>query len=88
MENNWGESMTELIGKVVKELVHVFDVLSVKILENRKRIMALETRIKELENKWSQKNVNSEIIKYMVFHISDTLMLMQMELDVHLNHGK
>ena len=43
--------MTELIGKVVKELGHVFDVLSVKILENRKRIMALETRIKELENK-------------------------------------
>jgi len=43
--------MTELIGKVVKELGHVFDVLSVKILENRKRIMALETRIKEMENK-------------------------------------
>ena len=43
--------MTELIGKVVKELGHVVDVLSVKILENRKRIMALETRIKEMENK-------------------------------------
>jgi BMFP domain-containing protein YqiC len=43
--------MRELIGKVIKELGHVFDVLSVKILENRKRIMALETRIKELENK-------------------------------------
>ena len=43
--------MSELIGKVIKELEHVFDVLSVKILENRKRIMALETRIKELENK-------------------------------------
>ena len=43
--------MRELIGKVVKELGHVFDVLSVKILENRKRIMALETRIKEMENK-------------------------------------
>ena len=43
--------MTELIGKVIKELGHVFDVLSVKILENRKRIMALETRIKEMENK-------------------------------------
>ena len=42
--------MTELIGKVVKELEHVFDVLSVKILENRKRIMALETRIKEIED--------------------------------------
>jgi len=24
----------------------------------------------------------------MAIHISDTLMLMQMELDVHLNHGK
>ena len=43
--------MRELIGKVIKALGHVFDVLSVKILENRKRIMALETRIKELENK-------------------------------------
>ena len=29
--------MRELIGKVIKELGHVFDVLSVKILENRKR---------------------------------------------------
>jgi|TARA_R110000751_G_scaffold59772_1_gene125271 BMFP domain-containing protein YqiC len=43
--------MRELIGKVIKELGHVFDVLSVKILENRKRIMALETKIKDLENK-------------------------------------
>jgi BMFP domain-containing protein YqiC len=43
--------MRELMGKVIKELGHVFDVLSVKILENRKRIMALETKIKELENK-------------------------------------
>ena len=43
--------MRELIGKVITELGHVFDVLSVKILENRKRIMALETRIKEMENK-------------------------------------
>ena len=43
--------MRELMGKVIKELEHVFDVLSVKILENRKRIMALETRIKEMENK-------------------------------------
>ena len=41
--------MRELIGKVIIELGHVFDVLSVKILENRKRIMALETRIKELD---------------------------------------
>ena len=43
--------MSEIIGKVIKELGHVFDVLSVKILENRKRIMALETKIKDLENK-------------------------------------
>ena len=47
--------MRELMGKVIKELGHVFDVLSVKILENRKRIMALETRIKEIEDKkWTQ----------------------------------
>ena len=49
--------MRELIGKVIKELGHVFDVLSVKILENRKRIMALETKIKELENKWNTAKV-------------------------------
>jgi BMFP domain-containing protein YqiC len=41
---------TKLIANVVRELGHMFDVLSVKILENRKRIVALETRIKELEN--------------------------------------
>ena len=41
--------MRELIGKVIKELGHVFDVLSVKILENRKRIVELETKVKELE---------------------------------------
>mgnify|MGYP003149893140 CR=1 FL=1 len=46
--------MRELMGKVIKELGHVFDVLSVKILENRKRIMTLETKIKELENKWQE----------------------------------
>ena len=43
--------MRELMGKVIKELGHVFDVLSVKILENRKRIMAVEQKIKELEDK-------------------------------------
>ncbi len=46
-----GNATTELVAKVVKELGHVFDVLSVKILENRKRIMALEQKIKELEDK-------------------------------------
>ena len=43
--------MRELIGKVITELGHVFDVLSVKILENRKRIVELERRMKELERK-------------------------------------
>ena len=43
--------MHKIISKVIKELGHVFDVLSVKILENRKRIMALEQKIKELEDK-------------------------------------
>jgi len=36
----------------------------------------------------SQKNVSLERIKFMAIHISDTLMLMQMELDVHQDHGK
>jgi len=44
-----GNATTELIANVVKELGHMFDVLSVKILENRKRIVELETRMKELE---------------------------------------
>ena len=42
---------TKLIANVVRELGHMFDVLSVKILENRKRIMALEQKIKDLESK-------------------------------------
>jgi len=46
-----GNATTELIAKVVHEIGHMFDVLSPKILENRTRIMALETRIKELESK-------------------------------------
>ena len=48
-----GSSTTSLIAQVVKELGHIFDVLSVKILENRKRIMALEQKIKDLESKWN-----------------------------------
>jgi hypothetical protein len=43
--------MSEIIGKVIKELEHVFDVLSVSIKNNRERIVVLENRIKELENK-------------------------------------
>ena len=44
-----GNPTTELIANVVHELGHMFDVLSVKILENRKRIVELETKVKELE---------------------------------------
>ena len=44
-----GNPTSELIANVVHELGHMFDVLSVKILENRKRIMTLERKIKELE---------------------------------------
>ena len=46
-----GNPTTELIANVVHELGHMFDVLSVKILENRKRIMDLEQKIKDLESK-------------------------------------
>ena len=46
-----GNATTELIANVVKELGHMFDVLSKCITKNRDRIVALETRIKELENK-------------------------------------
>ena len=43
--------MSELIGKVIKELEHVFDVLSSLIKNNRERIAVLERRIQELERK-------------------------------------
>jgi polyhydroxyalkanoate synthesis regulator phasin len=43
--------MNELMGKVIKELEHVFDVLKSAIDINRKRIIELERRIQELENK-------------------------------------
>ena len=61
MENKRGESMSELMGKVIKELEHVFDVLSLSIKNNRTRIVELEKRIKEIEDtfiikedKWTQ----------------------------------
>jgi len=50
MENKRGESMSEIIGKVIKELEHVFDVLKSAIDINRKRIVELEKRIKEIED--------------------------------------
>ena len=46
-----GNPTTELVANVVKELGHMFDVLSKCITKNRDRIVALETRIKDLENK-------------------------------------
>ena len=49
MGNKRGKSMSEIIGKVIKELEHVFDVLSLSIKNNRTRIVELEKRIKELE---------------------------------------
>ena len=42
--------MSELMGKVIKELEHVFDVLSGAIKNNRERIVELEKRIKEIED--------------------------------------
>ena len=41
----------DLIAKVIKELGHVFDVLSKFILQNKKDIRDLQARIKELEDK-------------------------------------
>ena len=57
-----GNPTTELIANVVHELGHMFDVLSVKILENRKRIMALEQKIKDLESKWNIAKAQSVIL--------------------------
>ena len=42
--------MHEIITKVIKELEHVFDVLSASIKNNRERIITLEKRIKEIED--------------------------------------
>ena len=50
--------------------------------------MPTNTARQSQDEQSSQKNVSTEIIKFMAFHISDTLMLMQMELDVRQNHGK
>ena len=42
--------MSELMGKVIQELEHVFDVLKSAIYINRQRIAELEKRIKEIED--------------------------------------
>jgi len=51
MFNKDKTTTVELIAKVIKELGHVFDVLSSAIKNNRERIVVLENRIKDLENK-------------------------------------
>ena len=50
--------------------------------------MPTNTAKQSQDEQSSQKNVNMERIKFMAIHISDTLMLTQMELDVRLNLGK
>ena len=47
-----GNATTELVANVVKELGKMFDVLSKVILQNKKDIRDLQSRIKDLENKW------------------------------------
>jgi hypothetical protein len=46
-----GNATTELVANVVKELGHMFDVLSKSIMTNKKDIIDLQTRIKDLESK-------------------------------------
>jgi len=46
-----GNATTELVANVVHELGHMFDVLSKCIMTNKKDIIDLKSRIKELENK-------------------------------------
>ena len=46
-----GNATTELVANVVHELGHMFDVLSKSIMTNKKDIIDLKSRIKELENK-------------------------------------
>ena len=43
--------MHKVIANIIKELEHIFDVLKSAININRERIVALEKRIKELEDK-------------------------------------
>ena len=50
--------------------------------------MPTNTAKQSQDEQSSQKNVSLERIKFMAIHISDTLTLTQMELDVRLNHGK
>ena len=45
-----GNATTELVANVVKELGHMFDVLSKSIMTNKKDIIDLQTRIKEIED--------------------------------------
>ena len=45
-----GNATTELVANVVKELGTMFDVLSKSILKNKKDIIDLQTRIKEIED--------------------------------------
>ena len=45
-----GNPTTELVANVVKELGKMFDVLSKVILQNKKDIRDLQTRIKEIED--------------------------------------
>ena len=42
--------MHEIITKLIKELEHVFDILKSAMHINRERIVALEKRIKEIED--------------------------------------
>ena len=49
-----GNATTELVANVIQELGKMFDVLSKEILKNKNDIIDLQTRIKELENKWTQ----------------------------------
>ena len=53
-----GNPTTELVANVVEELGHMFDVLKSAIDINRKRIVALEKRIKEMEDKNGSRNTN------------------------------